>query len=484
MVLEARLLVDQNTNSDATTTTTSATVLVDDDVVVSHMLYNTFERYQSSRPFHAQHDETMLLPRITNTTTTTNRTSTTSSTGTGTENLTSTTENEESVEETKIDSMAVKADGNISEMVQTNVIADTTAVVELVVPDESETAVTVSMMDDQQHNEKSSKNKITTSATMPATSTGSRFHSNVCCVDMDDDNVDNNVNVVDHHSHSVMDHKITNTATTATTSFTPDNTTIKALPKLHEEAEEKDAITNNNMTTVSVEMPDLQSYRNGQFPVIAIMTISDRAYAGIYPDKSGPMIAETIRSLAKHTTNKIPHDLDFVMNLLVPDDMAAIQAKIQTLCQNSGADIDCIITTGGTGFGIRDVTPEATREIIQYELFNCIPHIMTTYQQQQSILTSPLQQNDSGSTSAAKQRRDTIQSLSLLSRGVVGVLPASSSMTSGNSNSNNCSYHHTLIVNLPGSPTAIQELLPILFPYLLHIIIELQHITPEVLHIG
>lgn len=79
----------------------------------------------------------------------------------------------------------------------------------------------------------------------------------------------------------------------------------------------------------STSHPTNDRYRNEQFPVIAIVTISDRAYAGIYPDQSGPMIANTIRSVPG-----IPSDLQFIMNMIVPDDMAAIEAKIRTICDN------------------------------------------------------------------------------------------------------------------------------------------------------
>jgi molybdenum cofactor synthesis domain-containing protein len=318
-----------------------------------------------------------------------------------------------------------------------------------------------------------SKNATDTTATKPVT-----FHSNVCCVDIDDDNDEDDI-------QDMMDpYSITATTTTTavaaakntSTNHTVDDTTTN----------EKPSTIHQSLIQPMIDIPEMIAYRNEQFPVIAIVTISDRAYAGIYPDQSGPMIADTIRSVPG-----IPSDLQFIMNMIVPDDMAAIQAKIRTIC-NNGSDIrvDCIITTGGTGFGIRDVTPEATREIITYELINFIPFILSSGTITTTTTTTTTTTNTQSLLSPSPNRieknksiHNPIYTASLLSRGVVGVISSSSSSTSSSLLETICD-HHTLIVNLPGSPTAIQEMLPILLPYLLHMIVELQHVTPDILHIG
>lgn len=81
---------------------------------------------------------------------------------------------------------------------------------------------------------------------------------------------------------------------------------------------------------------------------IAVITVSDRASAGIYPDRSGPAIEETLLSALPDTDLVVEREI-------VPDDKGAI-------CDALGRhpDAEWILTTGGTGPSPRDVTPEAT----------------------------------------------------------------------------------------------------------------------------
>jgi molybdopterin adenylyltransferase len=88
------------------------------------------------------------------------------------------------------------------------------------------------------------------------------------------------------------------------------------------------------------------------------LTLSDRATAGIYSDASGPEIERVVEALFDET-------LIFVVRLL-PDDQPAIETALREL-----ADVEhcpLILTTGGTGPAPRDVTPEATRAVIEREL--------------------------------------------------------------------------------------------------------------------
>lgn len=89
---------------------------------------------------------------------------------------------------------------------------------------------------------------------------------------------------------------------------------------------------------------------------VAIITISDRSFRGERPDLSGPAIAEALPS--EHyliTTQRI-----------VPDERDQIAALLREVADQGKADV--IFTTGGTGLAPRDVTPEATRDVIDREI--------------------------------------------------------------------------------------------------------------------
>ncbi len=88
---------------------------------------------------------------------------------------------------------------------------------------------------------------------------------------------------------------------------------------------------------------------------VGIITVSDRAFAGVYPDLGGPALREEVLKRGWQVTAQ----------RVVPDEKAAIQRTIQ---EQIAAGCQVILTTGGTGVGFRDVTPDAVREISIREL--------------------------------------------------------------------------------------------------------------------
>jgi molybdopterin adenylyltransferase len=143
---------------------------------------------------------------------------------------------------------------------------------------------------------------------------------------------------------------------------------------------------------------------------VARLTLSDRASAGVYADRSGPEI-ERILGLAGVVVT------DW-MRLVMPDDRLAIEEVLKRLIDDDGCDL--VLTTGGTGPSVRDVTPEATRAVVDRE-FPGFGEIMRV----QSFAHVPT---------------------SILSRATAG------------------SRGRGLIVNLPGNPKAIGECLPLVVP--------------------
>ena len=82
-----------------------------------------------------------------------------------------------------------------------------------------------------------------------------------------------------------------------------------------------------------------------------VLTISDSCSAGIRQDLSGPAVKDLL----------ISANIDVGEIIILPDDQNQIAEKLKSLCDTG--DIDIIITTGGTGFSPRDVTPEATMSV-------------------------------------------------------------------------------------------------------------------------
>jgi molybdopterin adenylyltransferase len=145
---------------------------------------------------------------------------------------------------------------------------------------------------------------------------------------------------------------------------------------------------------------------------VAILTVSDRSARGERPDVSGPALREAVEK----------RGWQVAQTAIVPDEREAIRALVRRWCDEDIADV--VLTTGGTGFAPRDVTPEATREVIERE--------------------AP------GLAEAMRAASLAVTPHGMLSRGVAGIRRA------------------TLVINLPGSPRAAVESLQVVTPVLEH----------------
>lgn len=144
----------------------------------------------------------------------------------------------------------------------------------------------------------------------------------------------------------------------------------------------------------------------------AVITLSDKGAAGEREDKSGPKIVEMIKEAG----------YDVKETLLLPDGKPALEKQLIRLADQR--QINVIFTTGGTGFAERDVTPEATIAVCD-RMANGIADAIRNYSM-------------------------TITPRAMFSRAVSGI------------------RKRTLIINLPGSPKAVQEALEFLLPHLDH----------------
>jgi molybdopterin adenylyltransferase len=109
---------------------------------------------------------------------------------------------------------------------------------------------------------------------------------------------------------------------------------------------------------------------------VAVLTVSDSAIAGTRPDRSGPAVQQRLEELGYQVA---------LMDV-VPDERPEIAANLISI--TTSGDVSVIFTTGGTGIALRDVTPEATRDVIDRE----IPGIgeVMRYEGRQKVPTAPL----------------------------------------------------------------------------------------------
>lgn len=143
---------------------------------------------------------------------------------------------------------------------------------------------------------------------------------------------------------------------------------------------------------------------------IGILTVSDRASAGVYEDLSGKAILQTLGEYIKNEWESVYE--------IIPDEQALIEAALMDMADTQGCSL--IVTTGGTGPALRDVTPEATEAVCE-KMMPGFGELM----RQVSLNYVPT---------------------AILSRQTAGI------------------RGKTLIVNLPGKPKSIRECLDAVFP--------------------
>jgi len=148
-----------------------------------------------------------------------------------------------------------------------------------------------------------------------------------------------------------------------------------------------------------------------------VVTVSDRSHGGLRHDESGPLLASLLTELGFVEADVV----------VVPDEIAEIESALRSGIADG---VDVVATTGGTGFAPRDVTPEATRRVLERE--------------------AP------GLAEALRMfNRDKVPT-TILSRAVAGVAGA------------------TIIVNLPGSPSGVRDGISVLEPVIGHAVTQLR----------
>lgn len=143
---------------------------------------------------------------------------------------------------------------------------------------------------------------------------------------------------------------------------------------------------------------------------IGIVTVSDRASQGVYEDKGGPAIRDCLAEILTSPWEPVPR--------LIPDEKPVIEDTLTELCDREGCCL--VVTTGGTGPARRDVTPEATEAVCD--------RVLDGFGEQMRAVSL------------------RVVPTAILSRQIAG--------TRGKS----------LIINLPGKPSAIRDCLLAVFP--------------------
>lgn len=148
-----------------------------------------------------------------------------------------------------------------------------------------------------------------------------------------------------------------------------------------------------------------------------VVTVSDRSHGGLRHDASGPLLAEHLRDMGFEVGDVV----------VVPDEVPQVQEVLRAAVRDG---VDVLVTTGGTGFAPRDVTPEATRPLLERE--------------------AP------GIAEALRRTRQEQVPTTILSRGVAGTIG------------------RTFVLNLPGSTGAVRDGAAVLEPVIGHLVAQLR----------
>ena len=148
-----------------------------------------------------------------------------------------------------------------------------------------------------------------------------------------------------------------------------------------------------------------------------VITVSDRSHGGLRHDESGPLLAGLLQELGFASADVV----------VVPDEVPEIESALRAAIDDR---IDLVATTGGTGFAERDVTPEATRRVLERE--------------------AP------GLGEALRQYNREAVPTTILSRAVAGISAGS------------------IVVNLPGSTGGVRDGVDVLRPVIGHAITQLR----------
>ncbi len=178
-----------------------------------------------------------------------------------------------------------------------------------------------------------------------------------------------------------------------------------------------------NMEIVSVKLLEKKGGKSdikqtGKGLNATVLVMSDSVSAGKAKDTSGKFLVEQLKFL-KFNVSRLK---------IIPDDRQTIERELKHLCDKTNVDI--ILTTGGTGTGPRDVTPEATSAVLERQL-DGVEEALRSYGQQRLPMA-------------------------MLARGVAGI------------------RKNTLIINLPGSRRAVEDGMTVLFPAILHVFIMMR----------
>jgi len=157
---------------------------------------------------------------------------------------------------------------------------------------------------------------------------------------------------------------------------------------------------------------------------VAVLTVSDRVARGVREDAGGDALHELLEQAGAAVSAR----------QVVPDERAAIAAALRSLAGRA----DVVLSTGGTGLGPRDVTPEATREVLDRE--------------------AP------GIAEALRHASLAVTPFAMLSRATAGLVGV------------------TLLVNLPGNPKAVREEWEVLAPVLGHAVATARGPVPDSSH--